>query len=732
MPAVHLPEGPRATTAALTLAVFALHLWLARHIPGPSVILDEAGYLGNARWLAGQHPVFEMPVSPSYGFGYSLLLVPLQWVTTEPIWLWRGVLVVNAILLSALIPLLAALGRRVLGLTANAALVAAAVGSLVPAATSGGVSALSENLALPLVVATALALHRALQPGHLLRRCWFGPFVALLYASHPRFTTLVGVAVVALAVIGWRRMAPRAVVAANLVALLGLTVATRVVQARLIDARWSQVDSLEGGSGDAWMLLTGSSGLRGLATSALGQGWYLAASGLGLSVLGVGLVGSMAAGREPGVIAPASGPGRTTAAVLLAGAIGVFVTSVYFFTQTQFRADHLVYGRHNDSYAPVWAAAGMALLLRLRSGAALGRWLLAAAGVLVVLSIGVVLLVDPTIYGGTFAYFAVPGISRAIGDPASGTYLRASAMAAAGLALIAAMAWGLRRPRLLAVPLVVWFAWSGIGRIQDVESFAGATYRDWHLPAQVEALDLGSADLDADATRGATVLSYQFWMPEVTFHIYEPKLGERAEGPYVFAPLEDVGLPPRGARLALIDDGGFYEFRGTPAGMALWVLPGPEQDDLAARGLLLPDGFPTVLPTRARRGRLEILDRPDQVQVVSGQRVQLTVSGRHLGRGSPWPDRSSYRGEQRVRITADIVPLEPAGVLGAPSGGELPAWIRPGEGFTTTVDIFALGQVLQPLPPGRYRVTLGIGQPDGGWFVGSGPATTFTMLVTPP
>jgi len=118
--------------------------------------------------------------------------------------------------------------------------------------------------------------------------------------------------------------------------------------------------------------------------------------------------------------------------------------------------------------------------------------------------------------------------------------------------------------------------------------------------------------------------------------------------------------------------------------------------------------------------------------VVSGERVRLTVRGRHLGRGSPWPDRSSYRGEQRVRITADIVPLDPAGVLGAPSGGELPAWIRPGEGFTTEVDIFALGQVLQPLPPGRYRVTLGIGQPDGGWLVGSGPATTFTMLVTPP
>jgi hypothetical protein len=47
-----------------TLALIAFHLWASRNVPGPTVALDEAGHLGNARWLAGDSGRFTMGIAP--------------------------------------------------------------------------------------------------------------------------------------------------------------------------------------------------------------------------------------------------------------------------------------------------------------------------------------------------------------------------------------------------------------------------------------------------------------------------------------------------------------------------------------------------------------------------------------------------------------------------------------------------------------------------------------------
>ncbi len=162
------------------------------------------------------------------------------------------------------------------------------------------------------------------------------------------------------------------------------------------------------------------------------------------------------------------------------------------------------------------------------------------------------------------------------------------------------------------------------------------------------------------------------------------------------------------------------------------VRPGPEQDRLADLGLLLPQGFPAELPESAHRGELAVADELDEpVRVPSGESIELTVTGRHTGTGSPWPDRASFALEGRVRIIARVTPLDPGGTLGAVSGGELPRWIRPGESFTADVQVFAVGTFLEPLPPGRYQVELGLGQAGEDWFASGGDASTFTMEVRP-
>ena len=121
----------------------------------PSVVPDEAGYLGNARWLSGTSPTWIMGEAPYYGFGYSLVLAPLFAVFHDPYTLYRAVIVVNAVLVTSLFPLLYVWCRRLLGATERAALVAALVGALVPAATAYTAVALAEVVVLPLLVAAA-------------------------------------------------------------------------------------------------------------------------------------------------------------------------------------------------------------------------------------------------------------------------------------------------------------------------------------------------------------------------------------------------------------------------------------------------------------------------------------------------------------------------------------------------------------------------------------------------
>ncbi len=281
----------------------------------------------------------------------------------------------------------------------------------------------------------------------------------------------------------------------------------------------------------------------------------------------------------------------------------MFVVSVMFFAKTRFRADHLVYGRHNDCFTPVWAAAAVAVLLRRPAGRAVRRSLAAAWGSILALSIAVVALLDPLSYGGTYAPFAVPSITRYIGDPAADFYLRASLGGLVGITVIVLVTLVVRRPALLVVPLVVVFTWTGVGRIEDVERYTDVVYDSWDLPDQVARLGIERASLNADENRGFAVLTYQYWMPDVAFELYEPKLGESPDETFVFSSVEDPDLAAEGSRIVLLDQGPAFSIRGTPEGMALWVRPGPEQDALADDGLLLPEGFPDPAPPRGPRRR---------------------------------------------------------------------------------------------------------------------------------
>jgi len=57
----------------------------------------------------------------------------------------------------------------------------------------------------------------------------------------------------------------------------------------------------------------------------------------------------------------------------------------------------------------------------------------------------------------------------------------------------------------------------------------------------------------------------------------------------------DSGLEAQGGRVAVVDDTASVAFGG-PYSVALWVMPGAEQDRLQAAGALEPPGFPGSPP----------------------------------------------------------------------------------------------------------------------------------------
>lgn len=737
-PVARPQRSTRTALAVGTVALVAFHLWASSRIGGPSVVFDEAGYLGNARWLAGGS-TWAMPRSPAYAVGYPVLLAPVMAIFDGADAQWRAVLVVNAVLLASVFPLLAKVLADVFGVPWRRATAVALVGAVVPAAVAAGISAIAENLVLPLVPALVLGAF-AMADRSPARSAWsrhgFGLTVAALVTTHPRFTLGAVVAFAALVAAGWTRLVARRVAAANAVLLLAGVAAGSALSRAIVASRWSEVERLEGGPSAWFDLITSARGLRELALTAVGQGWYLAAGSMGLCVVGV-----LVAGRLVRSSSFDAAP-RFAVAVTLAFAASVFATSVLFFAQNQFRADHWVYGRHNDSFTPLLVAVGLASLLAARPGTEKLRDLATAFTVIAVLGAIVGVARDPADLGGEFSPFAVPAIARWSLTSPDSTFWRASVVGGLGVfALVTVVMVSVAPTRrharwaailnrsvgvVLAVAvLVAWSAYVGWAVVDVTDEFESTNAAGWDSPAQVERLGITSLAIEERAAKSLPTLTYPFHLPGVDVTTYSRRPGDGPVGPFLLARLDDPDRTDAGDRVALLDEGGFYGFFGAPEGLAVWVRPGPEQDRLAADGLLLPAGFPTSLPPAARVIELTRvgIDHP-VLQVRGGSWVDIEATGRHAGAGSPWPDAASFGLDGRVQVQARLAAQGPAagridrgtGRQPATGAGELPGWTRPGQRFKTTVRVYALDEQLRPLTSGTYRVVLGVGQAGDGWF----------------
>ncbi len=194
----------------------AWRLHLSLPLTGPIAQPDEDGYLLGARVLAGGPEATLPAASIMRPMGYPLLLAPVYLFVQEPVKVYLGVHIVNAVLMAANFPLLYVLGRRLFNTSRVWTAVAAFVLALLPRLVYFGDFALTDVLLPGLLMVLLLAVHEMLTGN---RRLVAGVVagVAAGYAANTHVRGLVmlvalgGLVVVAV----WRRWITWSVAAAT-------------------------------------------------------------------------------------------------------------------------------------------------------------------------------------------------------------------------------------------------------------------------------------------------------------------------------------------------------------------------------------------------------------------------------------------------------------------------------------------------------------------------------------
>ncbi|MGN9839517.1 hypothetical protein ACTMTI_15485 [Nonomuraea sp. H19] len=500
----------------------ALRLWLYRYHAGPVANPDETGYLLAARRLACG-PGADLTGSTFYQGGYAVLLVPVFWLTSDPVLAYRLVAGVGSMAAAAAYPLAYLLLRR-LGSSRRAAHIVAFVAALSPALLVFSGLALADAILPTLVLAWLLAVHDLAAYGSVRAGAAAGALAGYATAVHLRGMVLLAVCVLVVAVLA--RRVPRGAVAAALAGAGLTTLAGQALNGALSAALYpggardlsgllaSRLTSLEG---QAWAL-----------SGAAGQLWYLIAGTWGLA--GVGLAGAAAllVSRSAPV------PRRVLAGALLAVTVGIAYASSAALPD-EHRVGNYAYGRYLACVAVAWTLAGLIVLIK-GGRLPVARHALAAAGLMAVMGGVAAWYAGDRLERYAFIAFDFPeviflsGVHDSLDLAAASTSALILLGCLAGAALLTA-----RRARLLVVGVLALINLAFTADLAPASPPASG--RDW-LPAPPP----GPVAVDRRVKWNLWVpLAYRVWWTELDFYDRTPPRGACT----AVVP-SDAGAPPAG------------------------------------------------------------------------------------------------------------------------------------------------------------------------------------------
>ncbi|MGH3199331.1 MAG: hypothetical protein ACRDNT_26180 [Streptosporangiaceae bacterium] len=421
-----------------------LRAWFSRGQAVPLDNPDETAYLVAARFLAGG-PAADFSGGTLYRGGYPLVITPVYWFTSSPAAVYHAVLLVNAAVSAAVMPLGYLVCRR-LGLGRPAAYGVAMVAALLPAGFFFSEYAIADAIFPVVTLAWLLAVHSwlvAVSPrARYAAAAGSAALSGYAYAVHPRgLVLLAGFAAVGV-FIAWRRPAARGSAAAAALTVVVTAGAGWALDRYLAAALYPQgTRSL---SGQLVGTLESVYGAIHVAEMAGGQLWRLVLDSWG--VAGIGLAAAVAAAARRGV--------RADLRVMASLSVGVTVLTACAAAAALGPHQSLTWasGRYLDGMTVTFFLVGAVVLLRAAARPVLA-FAACAAGLTVVAAVTVAVYAGtslPTERGRTFNF----------GEPAVLTqdWSRASVPAATAAALALLLLWVLfallaRRVRVLGCVL---------------------------------------------------------------------------------------------------------------------------------------------------------------------------------------------------------------------------------------------------------------------------------------
>lgn len=338
------PDVVRSLGALLLCAgVVAVHLVYAMtSVAVPYVFGDEAGYLLKAAALDGART----DAYSSYYPGYSLLIAPAFWLTSDPAAVFRVVRVLNALLWGAAAWAMLVLGRRLAPEARERELYgAAALVSLYPAFLAFSCFALSENALTPLVLLLALLMLRLTERPTVARALLLGAGAGLLLLTNPRAAAVVAGMLVALLPWAWRsrRWTPYfGMAAAAVLVFASLHWASRAfflhelhLSAGAARGHYPGMRTLT----EQLLALATPAEAGKFAMAAAGQAAYLIVGSVGLAVVGAACLLRW--------LRHADEPRRTFARFALVSLLLTLLMTAFFMRGDE-RVDLLFYGRYSE------------------------------------------------------------------------------------------------------------------------------------------------------------------------------------------------------------------------------------------------------------------------------------------------------------------------------------------------------------------------------------------------
>lgn len=388
----------------LTALVLGWSIWSDR---GPTIFSDEAGTLGNARWVAGGVLWRMEPTASASNISYPLLIAPIFALVDSPELTYRLILLFNVFMAAAMVGVLYVMTRRALNVPPLVALAAAACAAAYPAvAVQVGVGwvEIAAMLGFTLFALTAVLAMRRVTPAVLVGNAAIAGFLSCL---HGRFTVIPYLAIAGLLLVAVVRPRVRWWALGSAVVAGVLTQTLKRLEDSVQLARWGEPKRPEFSLHQLIGLLPWTE-----TRSAAAQGWYLVAGTGGLVVLGTVVLLRAAGTSRPTaratpaesttaatdsswadttVVGTAEAPivGTTTDAGarrwwkaadrglggwLLALYLAAAMASIFFISASYMaiylsanptiaRVDHLYYGRYNECMIPVLVAIAVGALL---------------------------------------------------------------------------------------------------------------------------------------------------------------------------------------------------------------------------------------------------------------------------------------------------------------------------------------------------------------------------------